>query len=212
MKKVIFILGVLVLTVSMTMAQGQRGWWKGQNVTNYDQIGWDNSLTVTQIGTLNVTDINQIGRRQTAIVTQNGAWNHANIIQGKNLCGWCASDNMAMVTQLNVGNTANIFQFGKNGLITVTQQGGHFLPTGNVVNLIQDFGALYCCPWFNDMGCEGNVMTVNQDGFNLKVNAQQFGSFNTLMVNQSGFGHSVNGMQYGFRNNANITQMNGSHY
>jgi len=231
MKKVIFILGALILTCGITLAQYnesktcQIGFKNGikvaqighKNDVKIHQLGFWNFAKVCQVGAVNDAFIMQRGTDHTAIIKQFGVHNDAKIKQGRRwwLCGWCNEGLFAEVVQKGFFNEANITQYGTESEIFVEQiskkhhHGRHHgCYENNLVDLEQTWGCVkLCCKRIG--GCKGNFMDVYQKGNNLKVWALQEGAYNKLYTKQYGYGHEIKAYQLGRGNKACIVQMNG---
>lgn len=228
MKKVIFILGALILTCGLAMAQYNESKTcqiGKKNVIKVEQVGHRNDVRMHQLGFWNLAKVYQEGHGNWAktmqrgtdhevIVKQYGVHNEAEIKQGRRrwLCGPCNEGLFAKVVQKGHFNEADIYQKGSESEIFVKQVSKKYKKgrchKSNTVDLEQTWGCVkLCCKKIG--GCKGNVMDVFQKGMNLDVWALQEGAYNKLYTEQYGYGHEISAYQLGRGNKATIVQMNG---
>lgn len=234
MKKVILILGVVLLTASITFAQRCMPCWK-TNEVEFTQKGYHNGLEVDQLGAWNEAEINQrgwcnwaeieqihygnkadidqFGRDQVGKIFQNGLCNKAYINQGREWLWWipgeclpCSEGNYAEIQQYWVGNYAKINQYAKNGYAKVIQIGKGFKKSYNKVRLTQEYGCIRLCCFWKYKGCDANGADIYQKGRCNEVDMIQKGNYNYVNISQMGYGNYVNGYQLGEGNYAKVTQ------
>lgn len=227
MKKVIFILGALILTCGLAMAQyndAKTCQIGKKNVIKVEQIGHENEVRMHQYGFENWARVMQKGHGNEVksmqrgtdhglIVKQFGVHNEVDIKQGRRwwLCGPCNEGLFIKVIQKGFFNEADIDQEGKGSEIYVEQISKKYKKgrchKNNEVDLEQTWGCVkICCDklW----GCSDNLMDVYQEGMNLYVEATQEGRGNKLFTEQYGYGHDIETYQLGIRNKATIIQKN----
>lgn len=229
MKRLLFILGAIVLTSGLALAQhndaktcqiGKKNRIKveqigHQNEVRMHQLGFRNWARVLQEGHANEVKTKQRGTRHGIVVIQKGKHNEVDIKQGRRwwLCGPCNTGLFAKVVQKGYHNEADIEQSGSGSEIYVKQitKNLHGHGGGNTVDLEQKRGFKKLCRRICVGGCSDNLMDVYQKGRGNDVWALQEGAENELYTKQYGKHHEIGAYQLGEGNKATIIQRDGMH-
>jgi len=172
------------------------------NDSTVDQIGNDNDATTTQTGSDNVAAVQQGGfggglvqsNNAEAIIDQAGSMNEAYINQRQGWAGGTAvslhtidqdgSDNDALLTTFNGGNSGEIVQSGDENYARGRQSG-----SGSVLGITQTGFSNWAD--VDQLNAPGGDVSVTQIGDDNSATVGQKGADNTVLIEQGVYGGST---------------------